>query len=65
MISYLMLKSSVAIEKLELQRELILKNEEAEKLQELNKLKSYFVSSVSHDLKTPLTSIRLFAEIME
>ena len=27
-------------------------------------MKSYFVSSVSHDLKTPLTSIRLFAELL-
>ena len=27
-------------------------------------MKSYFVSSVSHDLKTPLTSIKIFSELL-
>src|SRR5204863_5508859 len=31
---------------------------------ELGKLKSDFVSTVSHELKTPLTSIRMFAEML-
>jgi tetratricopeptide (TPR) repeat protein len=31
----------------------------------LANLRSQFVSSVSHELKTPLTSIRMFAEILE
>jgi signal transduction histidine kinase len=35
-----------------------------QKLRELDKLKSYFVSIVSHDLRTPLTSIKAFAEIL-
>ena len=30
----------------------------------LSELRSHFVSSVSHELKTPLTSIRMFAETM-
>jgi signal transduction histidine kinase len=32
---------------------------------ELSRLKSDFVSTVSHELKTPLTSIRMFAEMLE
>lgn len=32
---------------------------------ELAQLKSDFVSTVSHELKTPLTSIRMFAEMLE
>ncbi len=48
-----------------LQQELIRKSLEAEKLEELNKQKSMFVSTVSHDLKTPLASIKVFAEIMK
>jgi signal transduction histidine kinase len=43
---------------------LLLEQAESERLAELSRLKSYFVSSVSHDLKTPLTSIRLFAELL-
>jgi signal transduction histidine kinase len=31
----------------------------------LSELRSQFVSSVSHELKTPLTSIRMFAEILQ
>ncbi len=56
---------AVSIDRIKLQEELILKRVEAEKLEELNKLKSYFVSSVSHDMKTPLTSIKMFAEILQ
>ena len=47
------------------QEELIRKNLEAEKLEELNKQKTMFVSTVSHDLKTPLASIKMFSEILK
>jgi len=53
------------ISRIYLQQELIRKNLEAEKLEELNKQKSLFVSTVSHDLKTPLASIKVFAEMMK
>ncbi|MFC2130515.1 ATP-binding protein [Bacteroidota bacterium] len=54
-----------ALQRIRLQQHLILQQEETKKLEELSQLKSYFVSSVSHELKTPLTSIRMFAEILE
>jgi signal transduction histidine kinase len=51
--------------KIELQTELALQHEETKRLKELSELKSRFVSGVSHELKTPLTSIRMFAEMMK
>ena len=38
---------------------------ESERLDELNRLKSFFISSVSHDMKTPLTSIKMFSELLQ
>ncbi len=59
--------SSIAstLSRVRLQEELIRKNLEAERLEELNKQKTIFVSTVSHDLKTPLASIKVFSEIMK
>ncbi|MCW8849267.1 MAG: ATP-binding protein [Melioribacteraceae bacterium] len=56
---------SIMLDRIKLQEEVIREHLETERLEELNKLKSYFVSSVSHDLKTPLTSIKMFAEILK
>jgi len=56
--------ASSAIHRITLQNELLIQQEETKRLAELNHLKSNFVSSVSHELKTPLTSIKIFAEIM-
>ena len=53
------------IQRINVQQELIRKSMEAEKLDELNKQKTLFVSTVSHDLKTPLASIKIFTEIMK
>jgi len=53
------------MERLALQQEILLEHEEAERLKELNHLKSYFVSSVSHDMKTPLTAIKMFTELLQ
>ena len=52
------------IERIHLQEQLIREKLTAEKLEELNQQKSMFVSTVSHDLKTPLTSIKIFAEML-
>ncbi len=58
-------QTGFAIQRIILYQKLVLKNAEAQRLDELNRMKSYFVSSVSHDLKTPLTSIRMFAELLQ
>ena len=39
--------------------------EREERLTELDRLKSDFVSSVSHELKTPLTTIKLLAHVLQ
>lgn len=57
-------QTATMLSRLRLQRDLALKSEEAQRLRELSDLKSHFVSSVSHDLRTPLTSIKLFAEML-
>jgi signal transduction histidine kinase len=58
-------QAGLAIERIRLQQKLLLEHEQRQRLEELNRLKSYFVSSVSHDLKTPLTSIKVFAEMLQ
>ena len=58
-------RSAASIERIRLQEDLIKEHLETERLEELNELKSLFVSTVSHDLKTPLTSIKLFSEILQ
>ncbi|MEX2117148.1 MAG: ATP-binding protein [Bacteroidota bacterium] len=50
--------------RLQLQQRMFLEAEERMKLRELSELKSYFISSVSHELRMPLTSIRMFAETL-
>ncbi len=54
-----------AVEHIRLQLRLIKQSAEASRLAELNQLKSYFVSNVSHELQTPLTSIRIIAEFLQ
>jgi signal transduction histidine kinase len=57
-------QTELAIDRILLQRKLLFEQAESQRLEELNRMKSFFVSSVSHDLKTPLTSIRMFAEML-
>ena len=64
MLATVCLHASDVAGRLSSQERAILAQEERRRLQELSDLKSYFVSSVSHELKMPLTSIRMFAEIM-
>jgi signal transduction histidine kinase len=52
------------LQRIELREKIILNEIEKKRLEELNSMKSDFVSSVSHELKTPLTSIQLFAETL-
>ena len=37
---------------------------EAQERERLNRMKSYFVSGVSHDLKTPLTGIKMYTQML-
>jgi signal transduction histidine kinase len=57
--------AALALRRLELQEKLVQEEIEMSRLEELNELKSFYVASVSHDLKTPLTSIRVFTELMQ
>lgn len=59
------LQTGLAVESIQLHEKLVVARSESQHLQELSDLKSYFVSSVSHELKTPLTSIRMFAEMLD
>ncbi|MBI4417882.1 MAG: hypothetical protein HY563_03830, partial [Ignavibacteriales bacterium] len=52
------------LERLRVQERMFLEQEERKRAQELSELKTYFVSSVSHELRMPLTSIRMFAETL-
>jgi signal transduction histidine kinase len=58
-------KAAATFERIKLQEDLIREHLEAERLDELNKLKSFFVSRVSHDFKTPLTSIKIFSQLLK
>jgi signal transduction histidine kinase len=52
------------LERIRLQEEVIYEKAEKEKLQDLNRLKTEFISSVSHEMRTPLTSIQGLSELL-
>lgn len=52
------------IDRIMLQEEVVRNEREAQRLRDLSEIKSSFVSNVSHEFRTPLTSIRLFAELL-
>ncbi|HSP87862.1 MAG TPA: HAMP domain-containing sensor histidine kinase, partial [Ignavibacteriaceae bacterium] len=58
-------KVATAMERNKYQKELLTEHLEKQKLEELNEMKSFFVSSVSHDLKTPITSIKIFTDMLK
>lgn len=53
------------LDRLRMVEAIILEKEERNRANALNQLKSDFVSDVSHELQTPLTSIRLFSELLQ
>lgn len=57
-------ESGLALQRIRLQRQLLLEQIAARRLEELNRMKSDFVSYVSHELRTPLTSIKMFTEML-
>lgn len=58
-------QSAEILDRLLLQEKIIVEREEKKRLKELNEIKSYFVSSVSHEFQTPLTSIKMFSELLQ
>ncbi len=63
-LSALAAETSQMLERFRMQEEIILKKNEARRLKEMDALKSFFVSSVSHDLRLPLTSIQMYADML-
>jgi signal transduction histidine kinase len=57
--------AALSFERIRLQEELIFEHLETERLAELNKMKSKFVSTVTHELKTPLTGIKTMGELLQ
>ncbi len=65
LINAVMTQASLAIDRIMLQKRLLLEQARAGQLRELSEMKSLFVRNVSHEMKTPLTSIRMFAELLQ
>jgi signal transduction histidine kinase len=56
--------ASEMLDRLLLQEKIILEQADKKRIKEISDLKSYFVSNVSHELKSPLSSIKVFAELL-
>jgi two-component system phosphate regulon sensor histidine kinase PhoR len=52
------------LERIRLQEEVIYEKAEKEKLRDLNRMKTEFISSVSHEMRTPMTSIQGLSELL-
>ncbi len=64
LLNTLCVRIASSLERIKLQEEVVREHLEAERLEELNRMKSFFVSTVSHDLKTPITSIKMFSGML-
>jgi K+-sensing histidine kinase KdpD len=56
---------ALAIDRIKLQADLIREQLEAERQKELNQMKSFFMQTITHELKTPLTSIKMFTQKLQ
>lgn len=56
--------AALTFDRIKLQQELIIEHLETERLKELNEVKSLFVSSMVHELKRPLSGIKMFTELL-
>jgi two-component system phosphate regulon sensor histidine kinase PhoR len=57
--------AALTIDRIVLQEDLIREHLETERLKELNEVKSLFVSSMVHELKRPLSGIKMFTELLQ
>jgi signal transduction histidine kinase len=65
LISSAALQASLRLERITMRERLEREQGEAESARELNRMRSLILSSITHDLKSPLTSIHMFAELLE
>jgi signal transduction histidine kinase len=56
---------ALSIDRIKLQEELVKEQLKAQRLEEIKNLQSFFVSAITHELRTPLQAIKSFAELLQ
>jgi signal transduction histidine kinase len=56
--------AALTIDRIKLQEDLIREHLEAERLEEINRLKSFFMQIITHDMNQPVTNIKIYSELL-